>query len=77
MNKTWAAYLLFWLGVFLLGIHTTLPVLWTLLGLPEPIPFTADSGVLYYLQGFTPPLGAILMLIAGLVYGAQSKRGEK
>jgi hypothetical protein len=77
MKWNWAAYLLFGLGVFLMLIHTTIAAIWTVFGFPGAPPLTASSGVLYYLQGFTPPLGAILMLIAGLVYGAQSRRGEK
>jgi hypothetical protein len=69
-NRRRIAYTLFWAGVFLFLVHTTLPVLWRLFGLPEPFPLAPTTGALAVLPGLTPPLGAALMLIAGRVYAA-------
>lgn len=73
MKREWLAYGLFGLGAFFLAIHTVVPALWTLFGLAGPPPLTGESGVLYFLPGFSPPLGAVAMLLAGLAY---TKGGE-
>lgn len=69
------AYVLFGIGVFLLFVHTTLPALWQILGIPSAYRLASSDGLLAISTGFTPPLGAMLMLVAGLVYGsAESER---
>jgi hypothetical protein len=65
---------LFFAGVFSLFVHTTLPFLWGVTGLQVPYPLVATEGPLYYLPGFTPPLGALLMVIGGLIFGRQERR---
>ena len=60
---------LFFLGVFLLVVHTTFPFLWALVGIHFPYPLTSSSGILWVLPGFTPAIGAIVIVIAGLIYG--------
>ena len=67
MSKKNLAYILFGVGVLLLEIHTTFAVFWQLLGIPMPYPLS-QSIVLYYSSGFTPILGAICLLLAGLNY---------
>jgi hypothetical protein len=67
--------LLFWIGVFLLFVHTTLPALWQLAGFSMPYPLASTEGLLGLSAGFTPPLGAALILIAALVGG--SPQGEE
>lgn len=68
MNRRKIAYLLFAIGVLFLGVHTTFAVLWQLFtGSPETYPLSR-SIVLYYAQGFTPILGAVCLLLAGLAY---------
>jgi hypothetical protein len=61
------AYILFGIGVLLLEIHTSIPFLWRILGLPMPYPFS-QSIILYDAQGFAPIRGAFCLLAAGLVY---------
>lgn len=65
---------LFFLGGFLLLVHTTLPFLWALAGNPFPYPLTSSSGILWFLSGFTPAIGAIVIVIAGLIYGREKVR---
>lgn len=67
MTRKTLVYLLFIIGVLLLEVHTTLAVLWQLAGIPATYPLSR-SIVMYYAQGFTPILGAVLLLAAGLVY---------
>jgi hypothetical protein len=67
LKKTIACFL-FILGILLLEVHTTFAVLWQLLtGLPNKYPLSSGI-ILYYAQGFTPIFGALLLLVAGLVY---------
>lgn len=73
MNRRMISFLLFTTGVFLLGVHTTFAVLWQLItGSPETYPLSATT-LLYYAQGFTPILGAVCLLAAGLVYEKSEK----
>jgi hypothetical protein len=65
---------LFSVGTFAIVVHTILPFLWALLSIPMPYPLAAAEGPLAYLSGFTPPIGALLMVIAGLVFGRQERR---
>lgn len=73
MRKKTLAYGLFGLGFFMLVVHTTLPALWQVLGLPGQYPLASTEGILGLSAGFTPPLGATLLLAAGLVYGSQKE----
>jgi hypothetical protein len=59
-------YVLFALGAFLLVMHTTIPVLWRLAGVPFQYPLSATP-FLQFSQGFTPMLGVLCMLAAGLI----------
>lgn len=62
---------LFSVGVFFLFVNTTAPFLWHLIGVPWAYPFapTGGSVMLISLPGFTPAVGAALMVTGGLVYG--------
>ncbi len=66
--------ILFFAGTFSLLVHTTLPFLWALVGIRTPYPLTAAVGPLSYLPGLTPPLGALLMVIGGLIFGREKAR---
>lgn len=66
--------ILFLVGVFALSVHTTLPFLWALAGIPAHYLLTPAEGFLSYLPAFTPPLGALLMVIGGLLFGRQKAR---
>ena len=59
----------FWFGVFLLFVHTTVPALWELFGPGTPYPLSSSSGLGAIATGFTPPLGAALMVAAGVLAG--------
>jgi len=65
---------LFSVGTFAIVVHTILPFLWALVGIPMSYPLAAAEGPLAYLSGFTPPIGALLMVMAGLVFGRQKGR---
>lgn len=62
---------IFFVGVFFLFVNTTASFLWRLVGVPWAYPLTPTEGsvMLVSLPGFTPALGAALMVTGGLVYG--------
>lgn len=60
---------LFYVGVALMLVHTTLPFLWELARIPWAYPLVSTEGILAILPGFSPPVGALLMVAGGLVYG--------
>ena len=62
---------IFLLGIFFLLMHSTFPFLWALIGIPSPYPLSADEGFLFYFQGFSPAVGAILLVVGGLVYSGK------
>ena len=65
--------LLFSVGVFLVFVHTTLPFIWALVGIPFAYPLAPTEGIMVALLGFTPPIGAILMVLGGLIYGREAR----
>jgi hypothetical protein len=67
MSRKTTAYLLFATGVLLLGVQTTFAFLWQITGMPGAYPLSRST-ILYYAQGFTPMMGALVMLLAGLIY---------
>ena len=62
---------LFALGVVFLFMHTTLPFLWSLLGISATYPLNTGA-ILYYASGLTPILGAVLAAI-----GAETAAGKR
>lgn len=78
MQRQRLAFCLFWSGVALLFVHTTLPALWQVFGFTADYPLAAADGILGISAGFTPPLGTALMLAAGFSYGSKSEgRGRR
>ena len=73
MNKNNLGIGIFLLGTFFLFMHTTIPFLWAIIGITYPYPLSSNQGVLFYLQGFSPPIGAILMVLGGLIYGREAR----
>ena len=67
MTRKLVGLAIFGLGVALLFVHTTLPAAWELFGPRTPYPLSSPSGPGALASGFTPPLGAVLMVIAALV----------
>jgi len=69
MSSKNPALVLFVLGAFLVQVHTTLPFLWGLAGMPWAYPPNVPEGALAMLGGFTPPIGVLVMVVGGLIYG--------
>lgn len=63
--------LLFYIGVALMLVHTTLPFLWELARIPWAYPLVSTNGLGAILPGFSPVIGALLLVLGGLVYGRQ------
>ncbi|MGD8968954.1 MAG: hypothetical protein PVI07_15720 [Anaerolineae bacterium] len=73
MQSRRSGLVLFGFGAFLVNVHTTLCFLWALFGMPlttYPLLFRG----LPYLPGFTPAVGAALMVVGSLVYGREVRR---
>jgi len=66
-SKTWGL-VLFALGVFSMHVYTTASFLWALMGIPLAYPSVPPS-----IWGYSVPIGAVLMVIGGLVYGKKAK----
>ncbi|MDF2627878.1 MAG: hypothetical protein K0R39_1709 [Symbiobacteriaceae bacterium] len=73
MKDRIVALSLFYIGVALMLVHTTLPFLWELARIPWAYPLVSTNGILAVLSGFTPPIGAGLLLVAGIIYGRQAR----
>jgi hypothetical protein len=65
---------LFFTGVFFLLVHTTIPFLWGLIGVPSAYPLVSSEGILALLPAFTPPIGGLLMVLGGILYGKLMRR---
>jgi hypothetical protein len=65
---------LFVVGVFCLFVHTTLPFIWALFGIPATYPLTSSRGIWAFLPGFTPAIGALILVLGGILYGKEVRR---
>ncbi len=64
----------FALGAFLVHVYTTLLFLWALVGMPlGAYPLMLPQG-LRMLIGFTPAIGAVLLVVSSLIYGRGARR---
>ncbi|MFC1513665.1 hypothetical protein ACFL5P_01520 [candidate division KSB1 bacterium] len=63
----------FFIGVFFLHMNSTIGFLWLLIGLPAPAPPEPSTGIQALLPGFITPLGALIMITGGLIYGLSRK----
>ncbi|MCJ7716609.1 MAG: hypothetical protein MUO54_08825 [Anaerolineales bacterium] len=59
---------IFLLGTFFMFMHTTIPFLWAVIGITYPYPLSSNEGFVLFLQGFSPAIGAILLVVGGLIY---------
>jgi len=66
-SKIWGL-VLFALGVFSMHVYTTALFLWSLMGIPLAYPSVPLSIWAYFV-----PVGAVLMVIGGLIYGRKAK----
>ncbi len=65
---------IFVLGALILHLYTTLLYLWALVNMSlRTFPLMLPSQM-RGLIGFTPPIGALLLVIGGLLYGLQGRR---
>jgi hypothetical protein len=67
------ATILFIVGIFFMLMHTILPYLWDAFGITAAYPLIWADGMLMFLPAFSPPIGASLLIISGLIYGRQLK----
>jgi len=68
MNREKLGVGVFLFGTFFMFMHTTAPFLWAVIGITYPYPLSSNEGLLFYLQGFSPAIGAILLVTGGLIY---------
>jgi len=59
----------FIVGVLALHMNATIGFFWLLSGLPVPAAPEHTSGIEVLLSGFITPLGALMMVIGGAIYG--------
>jgi len=64
----------FALGAFLVHVHTTLVFLWTVVGMPLAAYPLLFREIHPYLPGFTPAIGAVLLVVGSLIYGREARR---
>lgn len=65
--------LFFLAGVFILLVHTMLSFIWILVGIKVPYPLISNSAIGAFLPGFTPVIGAFMMISGGGLYGRKPK----
>lgn len=65
--------LIFILGITTMFSYTAFSFLWLLAGIPVPYPISVDSDSFYLFQLMTPPIGALLMVIGGLICGKKGR----
>jgi hypothetical protein len=64
----------FALGAFLVHVHTTLVFLWAVVGMPLAAYPLLLKGINPYIPGFTPAIGAVLLVVGSLIYGREARR---
>jgi len=76
-NETWGK-VVFALGILTMFVYTAFSFLWTFAGISSPYPIALDgkSEFVGALAFFAPPIGALLMVIGGLIYGLRSKEAK-
>ena len=78
MNRKRLGTGVFLVGVFFMFMHTTIPFLWALFGITYPYPLASNAGFMFYLQGFSPAVGAILLVVGSLIYsGGKEMTGDE
>jgi len=73
-NKNWGIAV-FILGIIVMFLYTTFSFLWAFAGISSPYPIALEgkSELVGAFAFFAPPIGALTMVIGGLVYGLKSK----
>ena len=65
--------IVFVLGILTMLIYTAFSFLWSLAGISLPYPLEVKTESFGLFQLLTPPIGAILMVMGGLIYGQKDK----
>jgi hypothetical protein len=64
----------FFLGLLVASFTTVLGFVWLLAGLPVPQAQAEPTAAAAILGGFITPVGILLMVVGGLVYGKKERR---
>jgi len=67
----------FALGTFLVHVFTTIQFLWHAFRIPLAYPLVPPEALAGYFMGYSAPIGAILMVAGGLIYGLKRARGRE
>ncbi|MBU0671374.1 MAG: hypothetical protein ABH835_04370 [Patescibacteria group bacterium] len=73
MKTSAVGKIIFAFGIVTMFMYTTFTFLWALAGLALPFPLSVDNESFSLFQLLTPPLGAILMIAGGLIFGKKEK----
>ena len=73
--KNWGIAV-FVLGIIVMFLYTTFSFLWALSGISSqyPISLEGKSELVGAFAFFAPPIGALLMVIGGLIYGKKEAK---
>lgn len=71
MNHEQWGKVVFVLGIIVMFLYTTFSFLWAMAGISTPYPLEIKSGseLVGAFAFFAPPIGALLMVVGGLIYG--------
>jgi len=75
MDNRKIGLVIFGLGIFSLFAYTAFSFLWAFAGISSPYPLAINnpSELVGAIVFFAPPIGALLMVIGGFVYGQNRK----
>ncbi|MBU0545839.1 hypothetical protein KKA13_01120 [Patescibacteria group bacterium] len=66
--------IIFFIGILTMFVYSAFSFLWALSGIPLPYPLAGESDLFGLFALMTPPIGALLMVIGGLIYGKKIKK---
>ena len=67
----------FSLGALLVHVYTTIQFLWHAFRIPLAYPLMPPEALARFLMGYSAPIGALLMLAGGLIYGLNRSKGKE
>jgi len=65
--------IVFILGILTVFVYTAFTYLWALAGISIPYPLMGKSDSFGLFSLMTPPIGAMLMILGGLIYGKKKE----
>jgi len=74
-HETWGK-VIFILGIIVMFLYTAFSFLWAMSGvsLPYPLSLEGKSELVGAFAFFAPPIGALLMVTGGLIYGKKEAK---